>query len=138
MIRLLHTFIQKLCFVRFLKLLKKQLSNKPFFEVLKCPYYLPFSTCNNQQFDFIISFKNKEQNTGWLLNCCRSVYIAKSTSWSVLCDRSVVFSGYSGFLHQLNWLPTYSWNIVESGIKHQNPNPYTVRTSKNKQYFISN
>jgi hypothetical protein len=38
--------------------------------------------------------------TGWLLNFCRSVYIAKSTSWSVLCDRSMVFSGYSGFLHQ--------------------------------------
>jgi hypothetical protein len=33
-------------------------------------------------------------------------------------DRSVVFSGYSGFLHQLNWLP---WYIVESGIKHHKP-----------------
>ena len=29
----------------------------------------------------------------------------------------MVFSGYSGFLHQ------YNWNIVESGVKHQNPNP---------------
>ena len=27
----------------------------------------------------------------------------------------------SGF--QLNWLPQYNWNIVESGIKHHNPNP---------------
>jgi hypothetical protein len=25
-------------------------------------------------------------------------------SFSVTCDRSVVFSGYSGFLHQYNWL----------------------------------
>jgi hypothetical protein len=36
----------------------------------------------------------------------------------VTCDGSVVFSGYSGFLHQKNWLPQYNWNIVESGIKH--------------------
>ena len=31
---------------------------------------------------------------------------------------AVVFSGYSGFLHQLNWLPRYNWNIVERGVKH--------------------
>jgi len=37
---------------------------------------------------------------------------------SVTCDRSVSFSGYSGFLHQYNWPPQYSWNIVEIGIKH--------------------
>jgi hypothetical protein len=35
--------------------------------------------------------------------------------------RSVVFSGYSDFLHQYNWPPRYNWNIVESGIKHHNP-----------------
>jgi hypothetical protein len=37
---------------------------------------------------------------------------------SVTCHRSVVFSGYSSFLHQLNWQPQYNWNIVESVIKH--------------------
>jgi hypothetical protein len=26
------------------------------------------------------------------------------------------------YLH-LNWPPQYNWNIVESGIKHPNPNP---------------
>ena len=31
------------------------------------------------------------------------------------CGRSVVFSGYFGFLHQ--WRPRYSWNIVERGVK---------------------
>ena len=31
------------------------------------------------------------------------------------------FSGYSGFLHQYNWSPRYSWNFVESGVKHHNP-----------------
>jgi hypothetical protein len=29
-------------------------------------------------------------------------------SLSVTCDRSVVFSGYSSFLHQKNWLPQYN------------------------------
>jgi hypothetical protein len=42
---------------------------------------------------------------------------------SVTCGRSVFFFGYSGFLHQLNWPPRYSWNIFESGVKHHNPNP---------------
>jgi hypothetical protein len=28
-----------------------------------------------------------------------------------------------GFLHQYNWPPRYSWNIVESGTKNPNPNP---------------
>jgi hypothetical protein len=40
---------------------------------------------------------------------------------------SVVFSGYSGFLYQKNWLPWYNWNIVESGVKHQNSNPIISR-----------
>jgi hypothetical protein len=45
---------------------------------------------------------------------------------SVTCDRSVVFSGSSGFLHQYNWPPRYNWNIVESGIKHKQTNKATV------------
>jgi hypothetical protein len=44
-------------------------------------------------------------------------------------DRSMVFSGSSGFLHQYNWLPRYNWNIVESGVNHH-------QTNKNKQIFI--
>ena len=34
------------------------------------------------------------------------------SSSSVTCGRSVVF-----------WPPRYNWNIVESGVKHQNPIP---------------
>ena len=41
---------------------------------------------------------------------------------SVTCDRSVVFSGSSGFIHQQNWPTWYSWNIIESGIKHHERN----------------
>ena len=41
---------------------------------------------------------------------------------SVTCDISVVFSGYSGFLHQKNWPSRYNWNIVESGVKHHKTN----------------
>ena len=33
---------------------------------------------------------------------------------SVTCGSSMVFSGYSGFLHQWNWLPWYIWNIIET------------------------
>jgi hypothetical protein len=43
------------------------------------------------------------------------------SSLSVTCDRSLVFSGYSGFLHQSNWLPQYNLNIVESGVNHHKP-----------------
>jgi hypothetical protein len=41
---------------------------------------------------------------------------------SVTCDRSVVFSRYSSFLHQSNWPPQDSWNIVEGGVKYHKPN----------------
>ena len=37
-------------------------------------------------------------------------------SLSVICDRSLVSSGYFGFLHQESWPPWYNWNIVESGV----------------------
>jgi hypothetical protein len=38
-------------------------------------------------------------------------------SFSDIWGRSVVFTEYSGFLHQYNWPPRNSWNIVESGVK---------------------
>jgi hypothetical protein len=41
---------------------------------------------------------------------------------SVTCDRSVIFSGSSGFIHQQNWPTWYSLNIIESGIKHHERN----------------
>jgi hypothetical protein len=44
---------------------------------------------------------------------------------SVTCNRSVVFSRHSDFLHQWNWLPRYNWNIVESSIKHHKKNKET-------------
>jgi hypothetical protein len=34
---------------------------------------------------------------------------------------------YSGFLHQENWLPQCSWNIVESGIEYHYPNPKPIK-----------
>ena len=43
------------------------------------------------------------------------------------CYRSVVFSGYSGSLHQQNWPPWYNSNIVESGVKHHKPNQYDLK-----------
>jgi hypothetical protein len=47
----------------------------------------------------------------------------------------VVFSAYSDFIHQYNWPPRYSWNIVESGEKHHKlnqtkPYKYGINTVK--------
>jgi hypothetical protein len=33
---------------------------------------------------------------------------------------TLTFFLYSGFLHKKSWPPRYSWNIVESGVKHHN------------------
>jgi len=51
-----------------------------------------------------------------------SVVVYLMNGLSVTYDRSVVFSGYSSFF-QWNWPPRYSLNIVESGVKHHQPNP---------------
>ena len=55
---------------------------------------------------------------------------------SVTCDRSVVFSGSSGFLHQYNWPPLYNWNIVESGVKHHKPNQTKPETILNDFFSV--
>jgi hypothetical protein len=54
----------------------------------------------------------------------------------VTCGRSVVFSGFSGFLNQLNWPPRYNWNIVESGIKHHKPKPWSHRNLEKLPFNI--
>jgi len=51
----------------------------------------------------------------------------------VTCDRSVVISVSSGFLHQWNWPSWYNWNIVESGIKHHQ----TTKSISFYKYFIT-
>ena len=53
--------------------------------------------------------------------CCLSFFDLRILIWR----RSLVFTGSSGFLHQLNWQPRYSWNIVESGVKHHKTNLIT-------------
>ena len=68
--------------------------------------------------------------------CTDTTFIMWS-SLSVTCGRSVVFSGYSVFLHQLNWPTGYNWNIVESDVKHNNPhNPYPQNVSRQIQIII--
>jgi hypothetical protein len=49
----------------------------------------------------------------------------------------MVFSGYSGVLYQYNWPPWYDWNIVESGVKHYNPNPSINLTNTDIRLAIS-
>jgi hypothetical protein len=41
-------------------------------------------------------------------------------SLSVTCERWVIFSGFSGFLHQEHLPPRYNWSIVASGVTHHN------------------
>ena len=43
----------------------------------------------------------------------------KQREYIYIYIKVVVFSGYSGFLHQKDWPPRYNWNIdIESGAKH--------------------
>ena len=76
----------------------------------------------------------------WIYNYairCQSPLSCELESWSwrgvfdtTLCDKVCQWLAASqwfslntpGFLHQQNWLPWYKWNIVESGVKHHNPN----------------
>jgi hypothetical protein len=50
---------------------------------------------------------------------CTRFAAASDKSLPVACLWSVVLSGYSGFLHHQNSSPWYSWNIAQSGVKHQ-------------------
>jgi hypothetical protein len=98
----------------------------------KTNYYTITTVCELQQFTWYSIFLHMIYKICWILlkiKCviclhCQKIlrrHVLDTTlcdkSLSVTCGRSVDFSGYSGFLHQQNWLPQYSWNIVESGIK---------------------
>ena len=48
---------------------------------------------------------------------------------------ALVFSGYTCFLHRYTWPPWYNWNIVESGVKHHNPNHLFFCLKWNVIYF---
>jgi hypothetical protein len=65
----------------------------------------------------------------WIYKYVCSHCISPLTLWvliplnlSVACDRSVVFSGYSGSPHQWNWPPRYNWTVVERDVNHHDPN----------------
>ena len=59
--------------------------------------------------------------------------ITLTLNLSVTGDRTMDFSKCSDFLLQYNWPPRYNWNIVDSGIKHHNPN-YKPWKTRNKKY----
>ena len=84
--------------------------------------------CKNQkkylQINYKYIFLSKYMLLGGLVKTQES--FISIHSWSVPCNRSVVFSAYSGFLHQWNWPPWYNWNIVESGVEHNKPTNYFV------------
>ena len=51
------------------------------------------------------------------------ISIMARCTWYNFTWIGLIFSGYSGFLHQYNWPSRNKWNIVESGVKHHNHNP---------------
>jgi len=55
------------------------------------------------------------------------VYNIMWESLSATCDKSIVFSGFSGFFHQKNWAPRYNWNIVERGVKYNQTNKTNIK-----------
>ena len=77
----------------------------------------------------------------WMYSYLFNQCISPQRLWiripTTLCGKvlSMVFSGYSGFLHQLNWPPRYSWNIIGSGIKHHRHNPNLI--IKWISYFVT-
>jgi hypothetical protein len=68
----------------------------------------------------------------WINNSPYHIYIESDSWWgvrdstlcdksmSVTCDKSVIFSGHYGFSIKTDR------NIVESGVKHHNLNPYQI------------
>ena len=83
-----------------------------------------------------VSFTNKVVNLNPAQARC-TWYTIMWWSLSVICGRSVDFSGYSGFFQQSNWSPRYTWNFVEKAVTHHNPNPSTtyVINWKTKKYY---
>ena len=71
---------------------------------------------------WVIEFKYIKCN----ILCLMVIYMIKFISD---LQQVVVFSCYSGFLHQWNWPPRYSWNIVESGMKRHSPIMWTYTMS---------
>jgi hypothetical protein len=71
---------------------------------------------------WVIKFKYIKCN----ILCLMVIYMIKFISD---LKQVVVFSWYSGFLHQWNWPPRYNWNIVESGIKRHSPIMWTYTMS---------
>jgi len=55
---------------------------------------------------------------GWERYCTYYILLCDKVCQWLAPLRSVVFSRYSGFLHQKNWPPRYNWNVVESGVKY--------------------
>ena len=60
----------------------------------------------------------------WRSTC---FYIVTFVHWNIVFIESCMYKSVLGKINKLqkklNWPSRYSWNIVESGVKHNNPNP---------------
>jgi hypothetical protein len=83
--------------------------------------------CNNMFWSSISMWFNNRMVVRFTTTCAISAYHHYHC-----CEFEA--RSWRGFLHQLNWLPRYNWNIVESGIKYQsrsNVNIYNVDYNTN-------
>ena len=74
------------------------------------------------------NYESKCQNTftshidkKYIWHFCWLPYLYTFSLYENPCDRSVILSGHSSFIHQENSPPRYNWNIVERGIKYHTP-----------------
>ena len=122
-----------------------ELKSLQFVSRVVCVGYIVNLYCLSYSFKslFILSYMSWSWSHGswiynYLCNQCLSIQITKYViKLSVTCERSVVFSRYSCFLHQKNWSPRYNSNIIESGIKHHTPPPRQEVHCSNRFHIIT-
>ena len=56
--------------------------------------------------------------------------------FSVTCDRSLVFSGFTGFLHQWNRPSRYNWNFVERDVKLNQANKMSETDHEHYSWYL--
>jgi hypothetical protein len=88
--------------------------------------------------NFALKFKGPSWSYGsWIYNYLWNQCLSTLTLWvQILFKRGVLDTILCDFLDQENWPPGYNWNIVESGVKHHNPNS-VLKCLRNRYKFCS-
>jgi hypothetical protein len=93
-------------------------------------------TCRNCKAYAILDLQLPMQSVSITTNVVSSNFLRRGVLDTTLYDNVCQWlaagrwfspGALNSFLHQWNWQPRYNWNIVESGVKHHNPNPNTLK-----------